>query len=110
MENTKATNNFTKKDAINSRNSFALQDLDDTTILTVIKAAIVQRPDLETGEDKEVSILVTNDGEVYSAISATVCETMCDIIDLLEEEGTLAIRLNKRKSKAGREFLSLTIL
>lgn len=105
-----STVNFTKKDEINSRNSLALQDLPDGHILTINKAAVISRLDVETGESKEVSILVTEDGEVYSAISATVCDIMDDIIELMEEEPIVNLRLNKRKSKAGREFLSLTIL
>lgn len=105
-----STNNFTKKDEINSRNSLALQDLPDGQLLTINKAAVINRVDAETGENKEVSILVTEEGEVYSAISATVCDVMDDIIELMEEEPIVNLRLNKRKSKAGREFLSLTIL
>lgn len=105
------TSNFTKRDMINSRNSFALQDLDDGTQLQVEKAAVINRPDLETGEEKEVAILVTTDGTVYSAISATVRDVLDDTIDLIEDEGgAVTVRLNKRKSKAGREFLSLTVL
>lgn len=105
------TSNFTKRDIINSRNSFALQDLDNGTEIVVAKAGIITRPDMETGEPKEVSVLIIEDGTVYSAISATVCDTMEDIVDLIEDEqAPVTIRLNKRKSKAGREFLSLTVL
>lgn len=105
------TNNFTKRDEINSRNSFALQDLEDGKNLTLTKAAIIQRPDNETGEIKNVAIMVTEDGTVYSAISETVCDIMEDIVDLMNEENApIDVRLNKRKSKAGREFLSLTVL
>lgn len=106
-----STKYFTKKDEINSRNSMALQDLDSGTILTVQKAALLQRKDLETSETKDVAILVTDDGEVYSAISAIVCDLMDDLIELIDESAEeVQVRLNKRKSKAGREFLSLTIL
>lgn len=105
------TSNFTKRDEINARNSFALQDLENGAVLTVPKAGLITRPDMETGEPKEVAVLVTDDGTVYSAISATVCDTMDDIVDLIEDEGNaIQVRLNKRKSKAGREFLSLTVL
>lgn len=104
------TSNFTKRDEINARNSFALQDLENGTVLNVPKAGLIQRPDLETGEPKDIAILVCDDGTVYSAISATVCDTMDDIVELIESEGAVEVRLNKRKSKAGREFLSLTVL
>lgn len=105
------TSNFTKRDEINSRNSFALQDMEDGAVFQVSKAALVNRPDLETGEQKEVAVLVMDDGTVYSAISATVCDVLDDIVDLIEDEGApVTVRLNKRKSKAGREFLSLTVL
>lgn len=88
-----------------------MQDLDNGAELVVVKAGIIERPDLETGEKKDVAILVTEDGTVYSAISATVCDTMGDIVDLIEDEAQpIRVRLNKRKSKANREFLSLTVL
>lgn len=106
-----ATKNFTKRDEINSRSSLTMQDLDDGTMLRIVKAAIIKRPDKDTGEEKDVSIMVLEDGTVFSAISATICDFMPDIIELIDDEGEpLDIRLNKRKSKAGREFLSLTVL
>lgn len=105
------TKNFTKRDEINARNSLALQDLEDGTIITATKAGLIQRPDAETGEVKTVSVIITEDGTAYSAISATVCDIMGDIIELMDDENaSLELRLNKRKSKAGREFLSLTVL
>lgn len=105
------TSNFTKRDAINARNSFALQDLDNGAELIIVKAGILNRPDLETGETKEVAVLITEDNTVYSSISATVCETLGDIVDIIEDEhAPISIRLNKRKSKGGREFLTITVL
>lgn len=109
MEQT--TSNFTKRDAINARSSFALQDLENGAELTIVKAGLINSPDLETGEVKEVSVLITEDNTVYSSISATVCDSMGDIVDLIEEEhAPISVRLNKRRSKGGREFLSITVL
>lgn len=112
----KASNNFGKKELINSRSGYALQECEDKSVLAVTKAAIVMGPDPETGEEKEVAVLITADGECYTSISKTVREATDEVIDwlddeeLLESDGSVHIRLLKRKSKGGREFLMLNIV
>jgi len=107
------TNNFTKKDEINCKNGFALQDFegDSITLENVTKAAMMETTDSDTGELKEVSVLVTDDDQYMTSISSTIYDIMADLIDIIDEQGSASIRINKRKSKgAGRTFLTATIL
>lgn len=103
--------NFTKKDAINARNGQALQDLPDGTRITVKSAAMLSVADEDTGEVKDVSVLITDDGDCLTSISATVYQIMDDIIDIITDDGVADIRVNQRTSKGNnRKFLTLTIL
>lgn len=104
------SNSFTAKDSINSRSGQSLQDMEDASTLTIVAAAAMNVTDEEDGELKKVSVLVTEDKEYMTSISATVFDVMPDVIELLNEEPVLEIRVNKRESNGGREFITLTIL
>lgn len=102
-----STDNFTKWDFINSKNGYALQDEAGNT-LNVTKAAILDVED-EDGQ-KKVSVMVTEDGQYYTAISKSVYEVMGDIIDLITDEGMARVKINSRKSKGGRDFLTIFVI
>lgn len=103
--------NFTKRDSINSRNGYPLQDLEDKMILEISACAIMEDDDEETGERKEIGVLVTSEKEYYTTISGTVIDALYDLGDILKEEGNVRVRIGKRKSKgAGRTFLTLDII
>lgn len=102
-----STSNFTKWDFINSKNGYALQDEAGNT-LNVCKAAILDVED-EDGQ-KKVSVMVTEDGQYYTAISKSVYEVMGDIIDLITDEGMARVKINIRKSKGGRDFLTVFVI
>lgn len=104
------TKNFTKRDSMNSRNGLPLQDLEDKEKIKVTTAAILEDTDEETGERKEIGVLVTPEKQYYTTISSTVIDTMNDLIDIIDEEDEVEIRLGKRTSKGGRVFLTITIL
>lgn len=102
-----STGSFTKWDFINSKNGFALQDEAGNT-LNVIRAATL---DVDDGEgQKKVSVLVTEDGQYFTAISKSVFEVMDDIIDLITDEGMAKVKINSRKSKSGRDFLTIFVI
>ena len=102
---------FTKRDSVNSRNGFPLQDLEDKTIIEVKAAAIMEDTDEETGEVKEIGVLVTADQTYHTTISSTVIDTLYDVVDIINDEGPVKARLGKRTSKvAKRTFLTLDIL
>lgn len=103
------TNNFTKRDAVNSRNGIALQDMENAFMFNVIAAAQIETVDEETGERKEVSVLKSEDDQYYTSISATVYDVMDDLIGIIDDEGSCKVRVDKRKSKQGRDFIMLSL-
>lgn len=109
-----STKNFTKKDAINSRSGIALQEVIDHSTqqasLIISKCAAMQVDDEETGEKKNVTVLITDDGFCYTSISPTVYDCTDDLVDIIDEEGETEVRIRLRKAqKSGRDFLSMFI-
>lgn len=107
---TNATENFNKKDAINMRNGLPLKDEPNGKTFNISKAAVVEDTDEETGELKNVSVLIDSEGKYYTAISATVADIMNDCIELLDAGESVTLELIKRKSSAGREFLTFQVI
>lgn len=106
-----ASTNFTKRDMLNSRAGVPLKDFEESiTINNVISAAVLSDVDEDTSEIKDVGVIVTADKTYYTTISATIIDTMEDLIDILNEEGNVDIRVNKRLSNNKREFLTMVIL
>lgn len=100
------TANLTAKDLFNASSSS--MSLEKATDLTVTGVAIDTVIDKETGEEKEVAYLFTNEG-VYGSVSATVLSTVNKLVDIVDELGTLEVEVQHRESKSGRTFLSLFI-
>lgn len=106
-----ATENFSKLDAINASNGKALQDVADGSILSVEKYGLMQDINETTGEIKDVAVLVTTDGEVYTSISSSVNDSVSSIIDaIIDGERISSVKVQKRVSKGGRDFLTLIAL
>ena len=105
-----ATENFNKKDAINMRTGLPLKDEPNGKTFNISKAAVVEDTDEETGELKNVSVLIDSDGKCYTAISATVADIMNDCIELIDAGESVTLELIKRKSNAGREFLTFQVM
>lgn len=101
--------NFSKKDEINSVSATPLQKVKGTR-LHITGAAITIRPDEETGEEKKVGLLATDEG-TFSSISATAIKGLELIIDYMtEEEVAVDVQVNASKSNAGREFITLELV
>lgn len=100
---------LTKRHSANFATAYSLQEFKGET-LRIIAAATGEVVDDGTGEMKNVSYLVGENGEVYSSISATVRTSMEDVIDLLNEEGALDIKITERQSKNGRNYIQLIVL
>lgn len=101
--------NFTKKDEINSVSATPLQKVKGN-ILSVTGAAITVRVDEETGEERKVALLATNEG-TFSSISGTAIKGLELIIEYMTEEDTsVQIKVNAAKSNAGREFITLELV
>lgn len=106
-----STPNFTKKDLVNSRFGKALQEMADGFKFGTSRAAILEDTDEDTGEVKAVAVFVDEEsGELFTSISSTVVEAAETVIEIICEEGRCDCRLGKRKSNAGREFLTLMVL
>lgn len=107
-----ASKNFTRRDIINSRSGYPLQDFEGNslTIPEVVAAAIMKDTDTETGEIKDITVIKTSDSHYFTSISATVYDCMEDVIEILDEESTISVRVDKRTSKGNREFLTIVVL
>ena len=111
--------NFTKRDEINSVSATPLQKVKGQT-LNVRGAAITTRVDEETGEERKVALLATDEG-TFSSISATAIKGLDLIIDYMidlagevdscgEEFDGVKVKVNASKSNAGREFITLELV
>lgn len=99
--------NFTKKDFINSRNGMALQEVAGKK-LTIKSCAVIHDEDSDN-ENEEVGTIVAEEG-IFTTISDNIIDSILDIIEIEEEEsGPIVVNIQKRTSKQGREFLTLTI-
>ena len=109
--------NFTKKDEINSMSSTPLQKVKGETV-HVLGAAITERPDEATGEDKKVGILVTEEFGTLSTISGTAIRSLDMIIDYINDlqadeetkDEPVLVSIKAAKANSGREFITLEIV
>lgn len=107
-----ASHNFSKRDTINSRSGYPLQEFDGSTmeIPEVVACAMMKDTDEDTGEIKNISVIKTKDSHYFTSISETVYDTMDAVIEILDEEGSVSLRVDKRQSKSKRDFLTLLVL
>lgn len=102
------TDNITKKDIFNAR-SASVKLADEVGSINVIGCAIAEDTDTETGEIKEIGYIFTRD-IVYGTVSKTAIDGILMLIDMYKDgERDLVVTVLKRKSAAGREFISLKI-
>lgn len=106
-----ASKGFTKKMSISlSASGISMKDLKDNAEIKLSAAALVEDTDIDTGEVKKVAAFVDQNGNIYSSISANAIDVTEDIVSLLDDGEEVTVRLLKRKSKAGRDFLSLVVI
>lgn len=97
------TNNVDKKGAFNAKNSaISMQEAGEILVSGVMLC-------LDEEEDKEVGFLIAEDGTAYSTISETAIRGLKDLEDWDLSEGPVTVEVVTRKSKAGRDFLTLAI-
>lgn len=104
------TENFTKRDMANARNGFSFKDLEKPCNVTIVAAARTEDLDEETGEVRHVTIFKTAENEYYTGISDSIYENTELLEELINEEGPVQVRINERKSKNDRDFLTMIIL
>lgn len=102
------TNNFTAKDIFNSATAEPLKSKIGE-VLNVTAIYVTERPDLN-GEVQVVANLKTDDGEIYGTISETVIRSVLALPEMLEEDGSVAIRVEERVGTKGRSYLVATLV
>ena len=79
MKATRTTSNFTKRDAINARNGIPLKNVDQ--MVFPIEKLAIGTDKMEDGDEREVSVLVSTDGDVFTTISPTVIAMVDEAIN-----------------------------
>lgn len=62
------------------------------------------------GNPVKATALVATDGTVYTAISATINESLDMLDDILQDNGTVTVKVIENVSNSGREFKQLMII
>lgn len=102
-----------KKEQMNALiNSGRLQDLTGNEI-TIVNVVNYNDTDKETGEEKTITTFKTADGDFVGTVSQNVSDiiSMCmETYGEITPDNPLSVRVKKRKSNNGRDFLSLEII
>ena len=102
------TNNFTAKDIFNSATAKPLKSAIGE-VLNIVAIYVCERADLN-GEIQVVANLKTDVGEIYGTISDTVVRSVLALPEMLEEEGSVAIKVEERPGTKGRSYLVATLV
>ena len=102
------TNNFTAKDIFNSATAKPLKSVIGE-VLNIVAIYVCERADLN-GEIQVVANLKTDDEEIYGTISDTVVRSVLALPEMLEEEGSVAIKIEERPGTKGRSYLVATLV
>ena len=99
---------LSKKELFNARS--ASEKLEAGLEIPVVNVGTYPDKDKD-GNDVTVSVLVSEDGTVYAAISSTVAESIPALDELLEEAKaageSVTVEVIKNRSNNGREFIQL---
>lgn len=103
--------NFGPKDAFNITGAETLDSVKGS-VIAVVGAALGLDVSHETGEEVATGYLKAEDGAIYSTISPTAQQSIDALIDLIADAPNtkVDIKVNTRKSNAGREFIVLTMM
>lgn len=102
--------NFGAKDAFNIVGAETLDSVKGS-VIRVVGAALGLDVSYDTGEEVATGYLKAENGQIYSTISPTAHQSIGALIEVLNESpDALDIKVNTRKSNAGREFIVLTMM
>lgn len=102
------TESFTAKDIFNSATAQPLKSVIGE-VLNIVAIYVCERSDIN-GEVQVVANLKTDDGVIYGTISDTVVRSVLALPEMLEEEGSVAIKVEERPGTKGRSFLVATLV
>ena len=104
-----------KLKALNAKNGAgaSLKDIEDGFSFTVTDVMQYKETVDTYGKEQEavVSALFATDGLVYSSISETVSNVVSDLVEILKDESIteVTVKVVKRNSKQGQEFINLSV-
>lgn len=98
---------MTKRELFNAKN--AGQKIEKGMTFTVVSLGQFNDKDKD-GNDVVVTALATENGDIYTTISATIANSIDLLEDILADEGKVTVRVNENKSNSGRNFYQLQII
>ena len=98
---------MTQKELFNSKNSG--KKLEKGMQIEVKSVGTFEDTDKD-GNPVKASALVATDGNVYTAISATIADSLDLLDDIISEEGAVTVEVQENTSSAGRTFKQLSII
>lgn len=98
---------MTKKELFNAKNSG--KKLEKGMQIEVKSVGTFEDTDKD-GNPVKASALVATDGNVYTAISATIADSLDLLDDIISEEGAVTVEVLENTSSAGRTFKQLSII
>lgn len=98
---------LTKRELFNARN--AGLKISEGLKITLTGVGTFEDIDKD-GKTVTVSALKSEDGAIYTTISATIAQSLDDLEDIIAEEGKVTVIVNQNTSNSGREFYQLQIL
>lgn len=101
------TSNFTAKDMFNAATAKPLKSAIGQ-VLNITAIWVTERPDLD-GVVKTVANLKADDGSIYGTISDTVIRSAMALPEMIEESGSVVIRVEERPGTKGRNYLVATL-
>lgn len=102
------TSNFTAVDVFNAATAKPLKSAINQK-LNITGVYICERADLD-GVVRTVANLKTEEGAIYGTISDTVIRSVEALPEMLETNGSIAIKVEERDGKAGRTYLVITLV
>lgn len=98
---------MTKKELFNAKNSGKKLEADMT--IRVVSVGQFEDTDKD-GNPVTATALVAEDGNVYTCISSTVASSIELLSEIIDEEGTVDVKVVEGTSNNGRKFKQLQIL
>lgn len=98
---------MTKRELFNAKNSG--QKLEAGMVVEVKAIGTFEDTDKD-GNDVTASALVSTDGNVYTAISATIASSLELLDEIIQDEGAVKVKVTEGTSASGRVFKQLQIL
>lgn len=98
---------MTKRELFNAKN--AGKKIEEGMHINVVGCGCFDDVDKD-GHNVTVTALQDKDGSIYTTISATIADSLDLLTDILTEDGSVEVVVNKNTSNSGREFYQLQIV